>query len=94
MSETRDLEEFINELNERVWAIEVMQQMIVAVLAGRSEQDMELLKDGVESYIKDLPAEFQRPKLLSMLNRYLELIIGPQKKFGKPDLKLYRSDRD
>lgn len=94
MGKTRDLNEFINELNERVWAIEMMQQLIIAVLSGQSEEYRGLLREGVEGYINDLPESFRRTKLQSMLNRYRDLVNGPKSEITKPHLRLYKFDKD
>ena len=39
MPQARELEKFINELNERICALEMIQRVVVAVMAGRSEKD-------------------------------------------------------
>ncbi|MBC8463597.1 MAG: hypothetical protein H8D61_01325 [Deltaproteobacteria bacterium] len=42
-------------------------------MAGRSEVEKDLLKDGVESFINELPPEAARSTIKKILNSYLNL---------------------
>ncbi|MBL7224694.1 MAG: hypothetical protein ISS59_01055 [Desulfobacteraceae bacterium] len=76
MAEKRDLNEFINELNERLYASEIVQRMIVAIFSGQSESFKNLLKDGLEDFIKDVPEGLINERLKKILNSYIRLAEG------------------
>ena len=94
MPQARELEKFINELNERICALEMIQRVVVAVMAGRSEVEKDLLKDGVESFINELPPEAARSTIKKILNSYLNLINGHPSGGGFPALRLIPGEKD
>lgn len=71
----KNLEEFINELNERLLAISAVQQFIVAFIAGASPKDAELLKEAIKKTIHAVALKYPDAKTLPKeLKKYLDFI--------------------
>lgn len=90
---TRELEEIINELNEKVLAIGIMQKFLVNEISMQSENARVNLQSSLHNFIDNLPKEYKESEyLMPKLEDYLEVLSGKKKK--GPDLKLLKTQQD
>ncbi len=73
----RNLEELINELNERLIATSLVQQFIVSFLSGLSSANTKILRDAVDNLLTYYIDRKQGSKALQKeLRQYIEIIDG------------------
>jgi len=92
MAEQKNLNEFINELNERIYALEMVQKSIVAIIVAQNETFKELFIDALQGY-DDLAKKFQGEKISEIINSYIRLAEGKQAGEYKPHLHLVLRDK-
>jgi hypothetical protein len=91
----RNLEELINELNERLIATSLVQQFIVSFIAGLSSANTKILRDAVDNLLTYYVDRKQGSKTLQKeLREYIEIIDGAPLKDPRAGFQVIKGSRE
>jgi len=81
MTQKKDLNEFINEINEKLTAVLCIQKIIVALIVAKSPNNRKIIRDAIAKTLEHISdEEFNAKTLQNELKKYIAFIDhGPPK---------------